>query len=65
MPNGGYIPENGITLCKECHQKAEVFHSSGKVKWEEGYHPDDLYRLINSSYEKAYIKDSKRAGSSV
>lgn len=58
MPNGGYILENGITLCEDCHKKAEVFHSSRKTEWEEGYHPDDLYKLIDSSYEKAYNKDT-------
>ena len=51
MPNGGYVRENGISLCPECHIKAEVFHSTGKAV--EGYSPEDLYKKINSSYEKA------------
>ena len=29
MPDGGYITENGITLCGECHWKAEQFHKTG------------------------------------
>ena len=58
MPNGGYVPENGITLCiadddDSCHFKAEVWHRSGKTAFFPGYKPDDLYALIDSSYEKA------------
>ena len=49
--NGGYVPENGISLCPPCHEKAEVFHSTGVPL--EGWHPDDLYKLIGSSYDIA------------
>ncbi len=53
MENGGYVKENGITLCKKnCHLKAE--------KGEEGYDPNTLYRLIGSSKEIAIRKDKKR-----
>jgi len=59
MPNGGYVLENGITLCKdECHMKAEKFHISGGSEWEKYMHPDELYLLIHSSKELA-IKKSK------
>lgn len=51
LPNGGYVKENGISLCEECHKKAEEFHSTGVA--HPGYAPDDLYRKINSNYEKA------------
>lgn len=57
MENGGYIKENGITLCDRengCHMKAEQFHLGNLV--EQGFYPDDLYKLINSSYEIAYKK---------
>ena len=57
MPNGGYVKENGISLCPECHEKAEVFHSTGVSV--EGYSPDDLYKLINSSVEKAIEASQK------
>lgn len=60
MPNGGYVKENGISLCPECHEKAEVFHSTGESV--EGYSPDDLYKRINSSYEKA-VEASEKLGS--
>lgn len=38
MKDGGYILSNGISLCDECHFKAEQ-----RVL---GYHPDDLKKLI-------------------
>jgi hypothetical protein len=49
MPNGGYVPENGISLCKvdeNCHLKAE--------RCEPGYDPGALYERIGSSYEAAF-----------
>jgi 5-methylcytosine-specific restriction endonuclease McrA len=57
LPNGGYVKENGISLCPDCHEKAEVFHSTGEAV--EGYSPDDLYKIINSNLEKA-IEASKK-----
>ncbi len=52
MPNGGYVKENGISLCKdECHLKAEM--------QEEGYTPNELYLLIGSSFEDA-VKASEK-----
>lgn len=54
MPNGGYVKQNGISLCESCHIKAEVYHSSNHTKCEEGFHPRDLYELINSSHMRAY-----------
>lgn len=59
MPNEGYVPENGISLCDTCHWKAEEYHRTDHQEWEEGWHPDDLYDKIGSSYEKAYAA-SKR-----
>lgn len=65
---GGYVPENGITLCKydengleenSCHMKAERFHISEGEEWESGMHPDDLYKLIGSSKELAIEKSKK------
>jgi len=49
ISNGGYVPENGISLCAGCHMKAEVWHSSGKTVWTPGYHPDDLFAVIGSN----------------
>ena len=55
MPNGGYVLENGITVCKEsCHLLVEKFHISDNKEWNIGLHPDDLYNKINSSYELAF-----------
>ena len=57
MPGGGYVKENGISLCEnKCHLKAEKFHISGGQEWEEGFHPNDLYKKIGSSFDKAYSK---------
>lgn len=63
MPNGGYVKENGITVCKEeCHNFVEAFHVSQGDWWEEGLHPDDLYRMIGSSKELAIEKSKKLLG---
>jgi 5-methylcytosine-specific restriction endonuclease McrA len=57
MPHGGYVKENGISLCGPCHEKAEVFHSTGTAL--PGWAPEDLYKMIGSSYEQA-IEAAKR-----
>ena len=57
MPNGGYAKENGISLCPGCHEKAEVFHSTGTA--HPGFAPEDLYKMIGSSYDQA-VKASER-----
>lgn len=57
MPNGGYVKENGISLCPGCHEKAEVFHSTGTAL--PGWSPSDLYQVIGSTYELA-VKASER-----
>jgi hypothetical protein len=59
MPNNGYAKENGITLCSIHHFKAELFHMTGGKKYEKGFHPDDLYKLIGSSKEKAIIASER------
>lgn len=57
--NGGYVKENGISLCEECHKKAEEFHSTGIS--HPSYSPEDLYKKINSNYEKA-VEESEKLG---
>jgi hypothetical protein len=57
--NGGYVKENGITLCEEHHEKAEIFHCSGGTESYPGMSPEDLYKKIGSSYEIA-VEASKR-----
>lgn len=61
MPNGGYVKENGISLCPKHHQIAEdaywwqtnsSFHKSHFI----GFNPDDLYKKIGSSFEEAERK---------
>lgn len=56
MVNGGYVPENGITLCHQHHMDAEEFHISGGSRWKQNMHPDDLYKMIGSSKELAVEK---------
>lgn len=51
MPNGGYVIENGISLCPAHHELAEIFHSTGAA--HPGFSPEDLYKLIGSSYDQA------------
>lgn len=57
MPNGGYVKENGISLCPGCHLKAEHFHSFGVA--HPGFAPEDLYAMIGSSHEQA-VRASER-----
>jgi 5-methylcytosine-specific restriction endonuclease McrA len=44
IPNGGYVLENGITLCRDCHRSAE----------DGAFSPEELYRVIGSSKAKAF-----------
>jgi 5-methylcytosine-specific restriction endonuclease McrA len=59
MPNGGYVKENGISLCPTHHMQAEKFHISGGVEFHPGMHPNDLYKKINSSKEQAITAAEK------
>jgi hypothetical protein len=60
MPNGGYVVENGISVCKkDCHFKVEKFHIFEGKDWEPGLHPTDLYKMIGSSKEKAILASEK------
>jgi 5-methylcytosine-specific restriction endonuclease McrA len=52
MPAGGYVAENGITVCEEpCHLRVEAHTQTGQA--EPGLEPDALYRLIGSSHPAA------------
>lgn len=59
MPNGGYVAENGVSLCADCHARAEAFHRGESVP--PGFLPAELYRLIGSS-EDAARAASERLG---
>ncbi len=54
--NGGYVADNGITLCGPCHVLAERYHSTGVAA--PGFHPDELYARIGSSRIRAGIADA-------
>ena len=51
IENGGYVKENGITLCPECHLKAEAFHR--KLPIPKGFSPQELFVIIGSSEQQA------------
>ncbi len=53
MPFGGYVKENGISLCPDHHEMAESYHHSNGEEYAEGFHPKQLYMKIGSSFEKA------------
>jgi len=60
MPGGGYVAENGITVCERpCHLRVEKFHETGSA--EPGLEPEALYRLIGSSHGAA-VDASRRLG---
>lgn len=46
-----YVADNGISVCESCHLKCEKYHISGGLEWEEGFHPNDLYKLIGSNWK--------------
>lgn len=52
MPNGGYVKENGISLCADCHIKAED-HLMGKTE-DPLFSLPHLYEIISSSYDDAW-----------
>jgi predicted restriction endonuclease len=54
MPNGGYAPSNGISLCNEHHLLAEEWHATGSAR--EEYSANSLYKKIGSSYQKAHTE---------
>ena len=57
MPNGGYTMYNGITLCPKHHWDAKAV-LNGSL-FDPTFNPDNLYELINSSYQKALIESEK------
>ena len=59
MPNGGYVLQNGITLCKKHHLMAEVYHLTEGRSYHPGFHPNELYRLVRSSLEEATSASKK------
>ena len=47
------MPENGISVCEDCHIKAEVWWENDYKSGPEGFSRDDLYEKIGSSLEEA------------
>lgn len=53
MPNGGYVLENGIAVCPDCHEQAEEWWQNDYEEGPEGFSREDLYDMIGSSLEEA------------
>ena len=57
MPYGGYVKENGISLCEDCHIKAESEY------FQPGTYPtfssEELYKSIGSSHDEAVIASER------
>lgn len=56
--NGGYVKENGITLCANHHDLVEDWNRYGEVT-DEMYHPNNLYKIINSRRKDAFLASVK------
>ena len=64
FPNGGYVRENGVSLCKHpkpngypsCHLKAEECLEYGAT--HEGCSPTELYNKIKSNRQQADSADA-------
>ena len=57
---GGYVVRNGITLCNDHHLLCEEFHKNGTCSPE--YHPNQLYKLNNTTYEQVVLDCRKLSG---
>jgi 5-methylcytosine-specific restriction endonuclease McrA len=62
MPSGGYVKENGISLCAPCHRLAEQLWETGVAA--PGFSPEQFYALIGSSHAQALHAAEKVATSS-
>lgn len=49
MPNGGYVAENGITLCPDHHRRAESGYPTA----------DELYSKIGTDYNQAFVASAR------
>lgn len=59
FPNGGYVVENGVTVCEgACHLACEEFHISGGARSTPGLSPSELYAKIGSSLALATQADA-------
>lgn len=60
MPHGGYVKENGISLCEKHHMEAEQYHINEGIIWVDNMHPNDLYEMIGSSYDDAVRQSEEK-----
>lgn len=52
MPFGGYVAENGISLCPRCHFIAESDHLGKEPPFE--YRRSELFKRIGSFFDLAF-----------
>jgi hypothetical protein len=57
IENQGYVKENGITLCPNCHILAEREHVTGIA--HPGYSRSELFQMIGSNEELARSKSKE------
>lgn len=50
IPYGGYVPNNGITLCSDCHLRAEDTYFGRSQYYDQDYTPDKLFMAIGSNW---------------
>jgi hypothetical protein len=65
MPAGGYVKENGISVCDDCHLKCEEFWNPGEDgvrRCPEGFYPYQLFKLIESNAPMALKASYKLEG---
>lgn len=61
MPGGGYVKENGITVCKKHHERCEAWYVDPVANYE--FSPTKLFSIIASSPELAYSSSVRKFGS--
>ena len=59
MPGGGYVKENGVTLCHEHVEMAEAHRTKSEDGAVAELAPVKLYNKVGSNYDKA-LKASER-----
>ncbi|MEH6472201.1 MAG: hypothetical protein V7752_13210 [Halopseudomonas sp.] len=62
MPGGGYVKENGISLCHEHVEMAEAHRVEGGEEAAKELAPEKLYIKVGSNYDKALAASQRLEG---
>lgn len=57
IEHGGYVSQNGISVCDACHLNCEAYWMTGEPV--PGYSIEELFKLIGSSEELARSASAK------